>query len=103
MITIEESEYKQLKKDADDNRQVVKIAVIIGLLLALVLMYLAFGSKLIDISIKQHQATVDQEIARSEALNDVQVREIEQGDLTFDEYIQWLEAKNGSSNESSQN
>lgn len=103
MITIEESEYKQLKKDADDNRQVVKIAVFVVLLLTLVLIYLAFGSKLIDISIKQHQATVDQEIARAEALNDVQVREIEQGDLTFDEYIQWLEAKNDSSHESSQN
>lgn len=93
MVELDDEVYERLKRDADDNRQVMKIICIGVLLILLAIGYIVYGSKLVDISLKQREAEVQQELARLEAQNEVQVREIEQGDLTFDEYIKWLAAK----------
>lgn len=82
MVEIPDNEYTRLKKDADDNRTMKTIARLFFLFIPLVIFLSSFGC---------HALRLYQD--RTKAQNDVVVRQIEQGDLTMDEYIQWLKAK----------
>lgn len=82
MVELPDEEYARLQKDADDNRTVKIIARMFLLLILFVIFLSSFGC---------HALRLYQD--RTKAQNDVIVRQIEQGDLTLDEYIRWLEAK----------
>lgn len=102
MVTIDEKEYNRLKKDADDNRQITKLVIIVLSIILAIICYLGFGNRFVDISIEKYRASTLQEIAISNAENQVRIREIERGNLSFEDYIRWLEATNNSASKNSQ-
>lgn len=83
MIEISEAEYKSLKKNADDNRQIRNIVLI-------VLIFLSLGF----ITAFWINPLIQNELEKSRAETNKQVRLIEQGDLTDEEYFKWLEVRN---------
>lgn len=92
-MEINEKEYRQLKKDADDNRQLVKIVFMVVIGILLIIGYFGYGRKVINLNIQKQEAELQNEIALSKAKTNVSIKEIEQKDITFEEYIKWLETR----------
>ena len=98
MVNLTENEFASLKKSADDNHMVVSFLkfVVVFIFIAI----LAFGpltryfNGLADLRIEYMQAEQNRDLAILAAKNDIYVREIEQGDLEFEEYLQLLKAQN---------
>lgn len=89
MIQLEDEQYQKLVKDADDNRQVVKIAWSCLAVILFSLLYFTWILPLINISIDQNRANMEQRIAIINAGN-IQ-REIESSGLSTEDYFRWLE------------
>ncbi len=89
MIQLEDEQYQKLVKDADDNRQIVKIARSCLAVILFALIYFTCLLPLIKISIDQNRATMEQRIAIINAGN-IQ-REIENSGLSTEDYFRWLE------------
>ena len=98
MIEVEDNIYEKLKKDANDNRAVLRIARTICIFLFIVILLFVYGTRLIDISLEKYRASVKQEIAIEEAHNNVRIREIESSGMTTEEYLKWLEIRNAKNN-----
>lgn len=93
MIEIEDDAYEKLKKDANDNKAVLRLARTVCIFLFAIVLLFVYGTKFIDISIEKYRASVNQEIAIEEAHSNVQIREIESTGLTTEEYLKWLEIR----------
>lgn len=89
MIQLEDEQYQKLVKDADDNRQIVKIARSCLAVILFAFIYFTCLLPLIKISIDQNRATMEQRIAIINAEN-IQ-REIESSGLSTEDYFRWLE------------
>ncbi len=92
-MELSEKEYRRLKKDADDNRQIVKIVTIVSIVILLLTGYFAYGRKAIDLQLQHQEADLQNEIALSKASTNVSIKEIEQKGMTLDEYLKWLEVR----------
>lgn len=89
MIQLEDEQYQKLVKDADDNRQIVKIARSCLAVILFALIYFTCLLPLIKIGIDQNRANMEQRIAVINAGN-IQ-REIESSGLSTEDYFRWLE------------
>lgn len=89
MVQLDEELYNKIKKDADDNRQLMSIfRWTVGLIIFL-LLYFTTGQHLLNIQVQKAQAAADREIAILQAQNNVRIREIESEGLTTEEYLKW--------------
>lgn len=91
MVEIEDEVYTQLQKDANDNKSVLRLAKIVFMFIFSIVVLIAYGTKLIDISLESYKASVERQIAIEEAHTNVAIREIESAGMTTEEYLKWLE------------
>lgn len=94
MVEINDADYKQLVKDANDNKQMVKIARwIVGLIVFLVIFF-SWGTKLIDLDIQRRTTELQNQMALTQAETNRQIFSIESEGMTKEEYFKWLEVRN---------
>ena len=91
MVEVEEEVLEKLKKDANDNNAIVRLAKIIALLVLGVIIVFIYGTRLIDISLEQYRASVECQIEITKAENNVHIREIESAGISTEDYLRWLE------------
>ena len=95
MTTLDDEVYSKLLKDANDNKQLVKIAWAVVTLIIFLVLFIFWGKPMIDISIQQKRVEVECEIAIVQAENAVRVREIESAGMKTEDYLKWLEIREG--------
>lgn len=93
MVQIEDEIYAKLKKDADDNRQIVHIVRAIVAVIIFCILFFAWGIRLIDLDIQRRTAELQTQIALTQAETNKRVMTIESEGLTTDEYFKWLNAR----------
>lgn len=84
MVELPEEKYKKLVKDADDNRAIVSVLRWSVLIIFFIFAMATYGCHAIDLQKQRDNAYVS-----------VEVRNIESDGLNFEQYIEWLDAKNG--------
>lgn len=89
MIQLDDEKYQKLVKDADDNRQIVKIAWSVLATIIFLLIYFTCLLPIINIGIDQTRANMKQQIDIINAAN-IQ-REIKSSGLSTEDYFRWLE------------
>ena len=93
MVQLNEEEYLKLKKDADDNKQIIRIArYIIGFLIFIALC-ITIGAKAVDLYYQKFNAELQTEIAIAQAEANKHIMEIESSGMTKEEYFRWLEVR----------
>ena len=93
LIQLDDAVYAKLKKDADDNRQIIGIMRIVLLTIVLLIAFFCWGRPMLDLDIQRRQANLEREMALTNAETSVEIREIESKGLSFDDYICWLNAR----------
>ena len=93
MIEISEAEFKKLKKDADDNNQLKSIIRFVGLIITVVILYCTLILPFINDYIHKQEEYSKRQIAIDDARTSVEIREIEQGSMSMDEYLKWLSVR----------
>lgn len=93
MVQIEDEIYDKLKKDADDNRQIVRIVRAIIVVIIFCILFFSWGIRLIDLDIQRRTAELQTQIALTQAETNKQIMTIESEGLTTDEYFKWLNAR----------
>lgn len=93
LIQLDDAVYAKLKKDADDNRQIIGIMRVVLLTIVLLIAFFCWGRPMLDLDIQKRQANTQREIALIEAETNTEIREIESKGLSFDDYICWLNAR----------
>lgn len=92
-VEIYKAEYESLKRDANDNRQIVKIVTIIATAVIVLILFFMIGLPQYDLWHHQQQLELERAQKIEDAKNEVVIREIEQQDLTTEEYLKWLQIK----------
>ena len=95
MTTLDDEVYNKLLKDANDNKQLVKIARAVVALIIFIVLFIFWGKPMIDLSTQQKRVEVECEIAIVQAENAVRVREIESVGMKTEDYLRWLEIREG--------
>lgn len=93
MIQLEDDVYAKLKKDADDNRQVISIVRWIAFIIVFLFIFFCWGKQMLELDIQRRQIELQCQMAIIKAENNVEVREIESKGMEFDDYIKWLNAR----------
>lgn len=93
MVQIEDEIYTKLKKDADDNRQIIHIVRAVIAVIIFCILFFSWGIRLIDLDVQRRTAELQTQIALTQAKTNKQVMEIESKGLTTDEYFKWLNAR----------
>ena len=93
MIQLEDEVYKKLKKDADDNRQIVSIVRWVAFAVLFLCIFFYWGKPMLELDIQRRQMELQCQMAIVKAENNVEVREIESKGLELDDYIKWLNAR----------
>ena len=94
MVQIEDEIYAKLKKDADDNRQIVHIIRAIIAVIIFCILFFSWGVRLIDLDVQRRTAELKTQIAITQAETNKKVMSIESEGLTTDEYFTWLKVRN---------
>lgn len=92
-VELTQREYSKLKKDADDNRQIVRIVIIISVVLLILVGYFTYGRKATDLFLERQKAAMQNELIIEKAKANVVAREIEQNGMSNEEYFKWLEVR----------
>lgn len=93
MVQLEDADFAKLKKDADDNKQVVAIVRWIAFIIAFLFIFFCWGKPLLELDIQRRQVEIQCQMAIVKAKNNVEVREIESKGMELDDYIRWLNAR----------
>ncbi len=93
MVQIEDEIYTKLKKDADDNRQIVHIVRAVVAVIIFCILFFSWGIKLIDLDVQRRTSELQTQIAITQAETNKRVMAIESEGLTTDEYFRWLNAR----------
>ncbi len=93
MIELDENVYAKLKKDADDNRQVISIVRWIAFIIVFLFIFFSWGKRMLDLDIQRRQMELQCQMAIIKAENNAEVRKIESKGMDFDDYISWLNAR----------
>lgn len=92
-VELTQREYSKLKKDANDNRQIVRIVIIVSVVLLILVGYFAYGRKATDLFLERQKAAMQNELIIEKAKANVVAREIEQDGMSNEEYFKWLEVR----------
>lgn len=93
MVQMEDNVYEKLKKDADDNKQLVSITRIIVIGIIFCILFFTWGRDLMAISVQKKQAELQNQIAIEQAETNKRVMAIESEGMTNEEYFEWLTAR----------
>lgn len=93
MVQIEDEIYTKLKKDADDNRQIVHIIRAIAAVIIFCILFFSWGIRLVDLDIQRRTAELQTQMAITQAETNKRVMTIESEGLTTDEYFKWLNSR----------
>lgn len=93
MVQLEDEVYTKLKKDADDNRQLVTIARWVVIAIVFLSIFFFWGKQILDMDIRRRQTELECQMAIIKAENNVEVRKIESEGMDLDDYILWLNAR----------
>ena len=93
MVQLDDEQYQKLVKDADDNRQMVRIARYILITILAIILYFTYISPLLQIHVSMVRERAEQSLALSEANNNVRIMQIESEGLTTEEYFTWLKLR----------
>lgn len=93
MVEIEDVIYNKLKKDADDNRQIIRVVRMISIVIIFCILFFNWGIKLIDMDIQRRNLEIQSQIAIEQAKTNKQIMDIESEGLTKNEYFKWLNAR----------
>ncbi len=93
MVHIEEQDFNKMKKDADDNRQIIRIVRYAAFLIVFLFIFFSWGYRLLDLDIQRRQSELQCQMAIEQAKNNVEIKEIESYGMSFDDYIRWLNAR----------
>jgi len=94
MVQLDDTAYTKLKKDADDNNQLLRLIRMGLIFLAFVIVFVTWGTKYLDVQIQAREAQIRSEAIVIEAQANKRAREIESAGLTNEEYFKWLEVRN---------
>lgn len=94
MVQLNDNDYAKLKKDADDNRQLIILLRILAVFVTFIIIFFAWGKNILDLDIEYRRFEAQTQMQISQAETNVKVREIESEGMTFENYILWLEAEN---------
>ena len=95
MVELNDEVYAKLTKDANDNKQLVRIARIVAIVVVFLLFFFTWGKGMIDLDIQRRQIDLECQEAITRAENNVQVREIESSGMEIKDYLKWLEIREG--------
>lgn len=91
MVELDDERYAKLKKDADDNKQIVRIVYgVIGLLIFIILFF-TWLKPVLDLDIQKRNIDLQKYELIQMSQSKKQAMLIESEGLTFDEYCKWLE------------
>lgn len=93
MVHIEEDAFNKMKKDADDNRQIIRIVRYAVLLIVFLFIFFSWGCQMVNLDIQRRQSELQCQMAIERAENNVEIKEIESDGMSFDDYIRWLNAR----------
>lgn len=93
MVHIEEDAFNKMKKDADDNRQIIRIVRYAALLIVFLFIFFSWGCQMVNLDIQRRQSELQCQMAIEQAKNNVEIKEIESDGMSFDDYIRWLNAR----------
>ena len=93
MVQLEDEVYAKLKKDADDNRQIVAIVRWVVIAIIFLSTFFFWGKQILDMDIRRRQMELECQLAITKAENNVEVRKIESEGMDLDDYILWLNAR----------
>ena len=91
MVKMEDEDYQKLKHDADDNLAVRSVIRWVAGIVIFCILYFTSGIKLVNSFVAKGQATIECDILVMQAKNAAQVRSIEQGEMSMDDYLRWYE------------
>lgn len=98
LVQLSDEQYKLLKKSSDDNHTIV--VCLRFLVLFIFVAILSFGplstylNGIAKLKVDYMRAEQERDMAILKAENDIYVRKIEMGDLSFDEYLELIKAQN---------
>lgn len=95
MVELNDEVYAKLTKDANDNKQLVRIARIAAIVVIFLLFFFTWGKGMIDLDIQRRRIDLECQEAIIRAENNVQVREIESSGMKIEDYLKWLEIREG--------
>ena len=95
MIEVDEDILAQLKKDANDNRQIVRIIRMVIATLLVLIFYFSFGLNWMNLQLEKQRSEIQSQITIAQAHNNVMVKQIESEGMTTEEYFKWLEVRDG--------
>lgn len=93
MIELSENEFKKLKKDADDNNQLKSIIRFVVLVIVGIILYCTLILPFVNDYIHKQEEYSKHQMAIDDARTSVEIREIEQGSMSMDEYLKWLSVR----------
>ncbi len=93
MIQIEDEVYSKMKKDADDNKQIVRIIRTVAAVIIFCILFFTWGTRLIDLDIQRRTDEMRSAVAVEQAKTNKQILSIESEGLTMDEYLKWLSVR----------
>ena len=90
MVQLEDDAFAKLQKDANDNKQILKIIRLAILLGICFLLFITWGQKIIDLDIQRrtYELSINTQITQAETNR--KIFEIESEGLTHEEYFKWL-------------
>ena len=95
MVELNDEVYAKLTKDANDNKQLVRIARIVAIVVIFLLFFFTWGKSMIDLDIQRRRIDLECQEAIVKAENNVRVREIESSGMKIEDYLKWLEIRKG--------
>ena len=95
MVELNDEVYAKLTKDANDNKQLVRIARIAAIVVIFLLFFFTWGKSMIDLDIQRRRIDLECQEAIIRAENNVKVREIESSGMKIEDYLKWLEIREG--------
>jgi len=93
MVQLDDETFAKLKKDANDNNQLVRIVRWVVFTIVFLLIFFNWGYQLINLDIQRRQIELQCQMAIVQAKNNVEVKEIESEGMSFDDYILWLNTR----------
>ena len=93
MIELSDTQFEKLKKDADDNRQIIRIVRFAIIFVSIIILYITLAMPMINNYIRSQEEYLKQQTSIEQAKTNAEIMEIEKGSMTMDEYIKWLSVR----------
>ncbi len=93
MVQLDESEYDQLKHDADDNNAIKVIAKVAFCGVITIILIFAIIVPVFNLWLSMQKTNLEIESQKVQAMVNLEIKEIESKGMTNEEYFRWLEVR----------